>query len=87
MQGVTPVPFARPRQMMARDVAEWFVRYLDLATNRETESRRVASRDEAIGLARRCEQERCIVRGIVGPDGEEPWVQVSPASGYAPHSG
>lgn len=57
-------------------MAEWFVRYLDLETNRETESRRVATRDEAISLARRREEERCIIRRIVGPDGEEPWAQV-----------
>ena len=31
-------------------MAEWFVRYLDVQTNRETESRRMDTRDEAIAL-------------------------------------
>jgi hypothetical protein len=57
-------------------MAEWFVRYLDTTTNRETESLRLATRDEAIDLARDREREGCLIRSVVGPDGEEPWVEV-----------
>ena len=54
-------------------MAKWFVKYLDLETNRETASRRLATRDQAVILARHRESERCIIRWIVGPEGEEPW--------------
>jgi hypothetical protein len=54
-------------------MAKWFVKYLDLETNRETASRRFATRDQAVILARHRERERCIIRWIVGPEGEEPW--------------
>jgi hypothetical protein len=54
-------------------MAEWFVRYLDVQTNRETESRRLDMRDAAILLAQDREREGCAIRSIVGPDGEEPW--------------
>ena len=54
-------------------MAEWFVRYLDVQTNRETESRSMESRDEAIALALDREREGCIIHAIVGPDGDEPW--------------
>jgi hypothetical protein len=54
-------------------MAEWFVRYLDVQTNRETESRRMDTRDEAIALAHDREREGCVVHSIVGPAGEEPW--------------
>ena len=54
-------------------MADWFVRYLDVQTNRETESRRMDTRDEAIALALDREIEGCIIHSIVGPDGEEPW--------------
>jgi hypothetical protein len=59
----------RPESTMA----EWFVRYLDVQTNRETESRRMDTRDAAILLALDREREGCIIHAIVGPDGEEPW--------------
>jgi hypothetical protein len=55
-------------------MTEWFVKYLDLETNRETASRRLPTRDHAITLARHREQERCVIRWIVGPEGEEAWV-------------
>jgi hypothetical protein len=54
-------------------MAEWFVRYLDVQTNRETESRRMDTRDEAIGLALDRQREGCAIRSIVGPGGEERW--------------
>jgi hypothetical protein len=58
-------------------VAEWFVRYLDVQTNRETESRRMDTRDAAILLALDREREGCVIRSIVGPAGEEPWAAAS----------
>ena len=58
-------------------MAEWFVRYLDIQTNRETESRRVATRDQAIGLALDRKRAGCLIRSIVGPDGEEQWGEMA----------
>jgi hypothetical protein len=58
-------------------MAEWFVRYLDVKTNRETESRHMDTRDDAIALARDRERDGCVVHSIVGPPGEEPWEQAS----------
>jgi hypothetical protein len=58
-------------------MAEWFVRYLDLQTNRETESRRVDTRDEAVALALDRERDGCAIRSIVGPEGEEAWTMAS----------
>jgi hypothetical protein len=58
-------------------MAEWFVRYLDVQTNRETESRRMDTRDEAVALAQDRERDGCAIRSIVGPAGEEPWAAVS----------
>ncbi len=57
-------------------MAEWIVRYLDLETNREVGSRRLETRDQAIGLALTRERDRCAIRSIVGPSGEEPWPRV-----------
>ena len=57
-------------------MADWFVKYLDLDTNRETESRRLDTRDQAISLALDRERNHCEIRSIVGPSGEEPWAQV-----------
>lgn len=58
-------------------MGEWFVRYLDLETNRETESHPLATRDKAIILARARQLDRCAIRSIVGPSGEEPWARVT----------
>jgi hypothetical protein len=54
-------------------MAEWLVKYLDMETNRETASRRLATRDEAIALARDRERDGCVIRSIAGPAGDEPW--------------
>ena len=59
-------------------MGEWFVRYLDLETNRETESQPLATRDKAITLARARQRERCAIRSIVGPNSEEPWARAEP---------
>jgi hypothetical protein len=59
-------------------MSEWFVKYLDLHTNRETESHRVDARDQAIILALDRERNHCAIRSIVGPSGEEQWAQVKP---------
>lgn len=58
-------------------MGKWFVRYLDLETNRETDSQPLATRDRAITLARVRQLERCAIRSIVGPNGEEPWARVT----------
>jgi hypothetical protein len=61
-------------------MSRWFVRYLDVHTNRETASSHRETRDDAIALAREREREGCLVRSIVGPGGEEHWKAVSAAS-------
>jgi len=58
-------------------MTNWSVRYLDLETNRETESQPLATRDQAVTLARARELQRCAIRSIVGPHGEEPWARVT----------
>ena len=57
-------------------MAEWFVKYRDLQTNREMESRRMDTREQAISQALAYERDRSIIHAIVGPSGEEPWAEV-----------
>jgi hypothetical protein len=71
-RGIVSVGNAREQPM-----DEWFVKYLDLETNRETVSLRVATRDEAITLAGERERDRCIIRSIGGPAGDESWAQIT----------